>query len=119
MTPEQRRQLQTVADMLIDGECEKRHWPRCPDWCAASYEMSIDDAFEAAAVAIRTVREVLAPFDEEPEPCCPEGVGECNRTGVEAPNQGTCSECGAATAIVLICPDGAEICRDCFDKGNH
>lgn len=31
----------------------------------------------------------------------------------------TCSDCGAKVAYIIGCPDGAEICQDCFDAGNH
>lgn len=30
-----------------------------------------------------------------------------------------CSECGAEAEHVIGCPDGAEICQDCFDAGGH
>lgn len=31
----------------------------------------------------------------------------------------TCDDCGAQVESVIGCPDGAEICQDCFDNGNH
>jgi hypothetical protein len=31
----------------------------------------------------------------------------------------TCDECGCHTDEVIGCPDGAEICRQCFDQGAH
>ena len=31
----------------------------------------------------------------------------------------TCGECGATVAYMIGCPDGAEICHDCFDAGQH
>lgn len=31
----------------------------------------------------------------------------------------TCSECGQTVPYVIGCPDGAEVCRDCFDAGLH
>lgn len=30
-----------------------------------------------------------------------------------------CSECGAEVNEIIGCPDGAEICRACFDAGKH
>lgn len=30
-----------------------------------------------------------------------------------------CSECGAKVNEIIGCPDGAEICRACFDAGKH
>jgi hypothetical protein len=32
---------------------------------------------------------------------------------------GTCDECGARVKEVIGCPDGAEICKQCFDQGAH
>jgi hypothetical protein len=32
---------------------------------------------------------------------------------------GTCDECGARVKEVIGCPDGAEICQQCFDQGAH
>jgi len=31
----------------------------------------------------------------------------------------TCDECGCHTDEVIGCPDGAEVCQDCFDAGQH
>lgn len=31
----------------------------------------------------------------------------------------TCDECGAEVTEIVGCPDGAEICRTCFDAGGH
>lgn len=31
----------------------------------------------------------------------------------------TCAECGAQVEEVIGCPDGAEICQQCFDQGSH
>lgn len=31
----------------------------------------------------------------------------------------TCGECRATVAYIIGCPDGAEICQDCFDAGQH
>lgn len=33
--------------------------------------------------------------------------------------EGVCSECGADSDQIIGCPDGAEICPDCFAKGGH
>ena len=30
-----------------------------------------------------------------------------------------CDQCGATVANVVGCPDGTEICRDCFEAGQH
>lgn len=30
-----------------------------------------------------------------------------------------CSECGQFVPYVIGCPDGAELCRDCFEAGGH
>ncbi len=30
-----------------------------------------------------------------------------------------CSECGQTVPLVIGCPDGAEVCQDCFDAGQH
>ena len=30
-----------------------------------------------------------------------------------------CSECGATVAYIIGCPDGVEVCPDCFDGGQH
>ena len=30
-----------------------------------------------------------------------------------------CGECGETVAYIIGCPDGAEICQDCFDAGHH
>jgi hypothetical protein len=31
----------------------------------------------------------------------------------------TCRECGAEAEEFVNCPDGAKICRECFDAGAH
>lgn len=33
--------------------------------------------------------------------------------------QDTCTDCGAETSLVIGCPDGAEVCSQCFDAGAH
>ena len=30
-----------------------------------------------------------------------------------------CNDCGKAVTTVIGCPDGAEICQECFDGGKH
>lgn len=30
-----------------------------------------------------------------------------------------CDECGETVPYVIGCPDGAEVCRDCFEAGQH
>ncbi len=30
-----------------------------------------------------------------------------------------CEECGESVEEIIGCPDGAEICQDCFDAGHH
>jgi|LNAP01.1.fsa_nt_gb hypothetical protein len=30
-----------------------------------------------------------------------------------------CSDCGAEADHIIGCPDGAEVCQDCFDSGSH
>ena len=79
----------------------------------------------------------------EEEVCCPEGTGECSdEPGHVTPSEGccpnccaedctdcatdcglslkeTCDDCGTTVTEIFGCPDGAEICRDCFNKGNH
>ena len=30
-----------------------------------------------------------------------------------------CDGCGATVTEIIGCPDGAEICQDCFDAGQH
>jgi len=30
-----------------------------------------------------------------------------------------CDECGQLAPYIIGCPDGAEICRDCFEAGRH
>jgi len=30
-----------------------------------------------------------------------------------------CGECGETVPYLIGCPDGAEICQDCFDAGEH
>ena len=30
-----------------------------------------------------------------------------------------CPDCGAFVTEVVGCPDGAEVCRDCFNAGRH
>jgi hypothetical protein len=31
----------------------------------------------------------------------------------------TCCECGATVAYIIGCPNGTDICQDCFDAGDH
>ncbi|SRR5258707_1983777 len=30
-----------------------------------------------------------------------------------------CAECGESVPFVIDCPDGSEVCEDCFDAGKH
>lgn len=30
-----------------------------------------------------------------------------------------CDECGETVPYVIGCPDGTEVCRECFDAGQH
>ena len=30
-----------------------------------------------------------------------------------------CQECGEHTNELVLCPDGAEVCQNCFDQGAH
>lgn len=30
-----------------------------------------------------------------------------------------CDDCGAEVPNIIGCPDGAEVCPDCFDAGGH
>ncbi len=30
-----------------------------------------------------------------------------------------CDACGAEVEYIIGCPDGAELCQDCFDAGQH
>lgn len=34
-------------------------------------------------------------------------------------HQSSCDDCGAVADEIIGCPDGAEICQDCFDAGRH
>lgn len=45
----------------------------------------------------------------------------CGRAGRElaAENFSTCDSCGARVPTVIGCPDGTEVCSDCFDSGAH
>ncbi len=37
----------------------------------------------------------------------------------EAGKSGACDDCGAEVESVIGCPDGAELCRSCFEAGGH
>lgn len=37
----------------------------------------------------------------------------------EADTVNTCSECGSHPEKIIGCPDGAEVCQECFDAGVH
>lgn len=66
-------------------------------------------------------------------PDCIEPEGECPKCGalayadgttesIEPVSEGansTCSDCGVPVESVVGCPDGAEVCPDCFDSGAH
>jgi len=30
-----------------------------------------------------------------------------------------CDACGETVAYIIVCPDGAELCQNCFDGGKH
>ncbi len=127
MTPEQRHKLQIIASMLRDGECEDHIGqsyevcPLRPHNFNLGYEMSIDDAFDTASAAIRLVREVLKLEDEEPQ--APTAVDRRDsrlaRRTEDSTTEQECDDCGKMATEIVGCPDGAEICRPCFDKGNH
>lgn len=35
------------------------------------------------------------------------------------PESNTCSECGEPVESIIGCPDGAEVCQQCFDVGRY
>ena len=37
----------------------------------------------------------------------------------EEHNSNTCGECGEQVESIIGCPDGAEVCQQCFDAGRH
>lgn len=37
----------------------------------------------------------------------------------EEHNSNTCGECGEQVESIIGCPDGAEVCPQCFDAGRH
>jgi len=59
------------------------------------------------------------PFDQASE----DAIAALNQLILEARQLlGTaekCGECGETVAYVIGCPDGAEVCQDCFDAGQH
>ena len=59
-----------------------------------SYEPSSEDAIATLNQLIREARQLL-------------GIAE------------KCSECGEIVPYIIGCPDGAEICRACFEAGQH
>ncbi|MDA1277539.1 MAG: hypothetical protein O2960_26355 [Verrucomicrobia bacterium] len=59
-----------------------------------SYEPSSEDAIAALNDLIQEARQLL-------------GLSE------------TCGECGQSVPYIIGCPDGAELCQDCFDAGQH
>jgi hypothetical protein len=63
---------------------------------------------------------------EEGEPCQPtseDAIATLNRLILKARQLlGTaeqCGDCGAIVPYVIGCPDGTEVCQDCFDAGQH
>lgn len=46
-----------------------------------------------------------------------------NKTNGMAPEEdnrrAACDECGKQCASIIGCPDGAEVCQQCFDSGLH
>lgn len=56
-------------------------------------------------------------------PSSEEAIAACNRLILEARQllgtAETCGECGDTVPYLIGCPDGAEICRDCFEAGPH
>ena len=63
--------------------------------------------------------EAGAPFDRTSE----DAMATLNQLILEARQlmgtAETCGECGATVAYVFGCPDGEEVCQDCFDAGQH
>ena len=57
------------------------------------------------------------------EPSSEDAIATLNRLIADARQLlGTaeaCSECRRSVPYVIGCPDGAEICRDCFEAGQH
>lgn len=60
---------------------------------------------------------------ERYEPPCEDAIATLNQVIMGARKVlGTadkCDRCGEAVPYVLGCPDGAEVCRDCFEAGQH
>jgi hypothetical protein len=98
------------------------------DWAAC------ETAIHAAGVQpklLRFVEEVARlthegePGDEgEPfEPASEDAIATLNQLIVQARRliniADECSECGATVPYIIGCPDGYEICQDCFDAGQH
>lgn len=60
-------------------------------------------SYEEATALVLTLKE-----------CKPVNLAACKADDTEE-----CSDCGARVQYIIGCPDGAEICQDCFDAGNH
>lgn len=65
----------------------------------------------------------LGADGEAYEPPSEDAIATLNQLIAEARQlMGTaeqCSECGQTIPYVIGCPDGAEVCRDCFEAGQH
>lgn len=52
-----------------------------------------------------------------------DSAGETKRIDLTAEEQAgniqLCDDCGAKCEKIIGCPDGAEICQECFDAGHH
>lgn len=61
--------------------------------------------------------------------CLPDPFGgiwrECDKSGdlfavlSQNSDPSTCSDCGNEVESIVGCPDGAEVCQQCFDAGGH
>ena len=97
--------------------------PNTPPWPVARVIMEDDARLIAQAPDMSQLLEDLAAVEllaiesgADAKDVFQEFI-DCARKLVPATE--TCGDCGASVWTLVGCPDGAEICRDCFEQGAH
>jgi hypothetical protein len=118
------------GDHLPRGEVQR---------CDACLEFANDQAALEAVVKAAQSQPALLKFVEEVAELKHEGepgydgepFDQTSEDAIATPNQlilearqllGTadkCSKCGEAALHIICCPDGTELCQDCFDAGQN
>ena len=113
--------VETAADALTPRYYEAE--PETPELDAVHSENEANARLIAAAPDLLAALEKLVRANYgQPSGVTVPALDQARAAIAQAKGEAgldTCSDCGAQVTSIIGCPDGAEICQACFDKGAH